>query len=136
MSRADLPSFAKQYVEKFRRTGRDGFNLEVIPFASSSQRFAEMNKLLGDCAAIAASRFAPAASRDQCGSTAHSGSPLTARRQTGKKPRDLAIASEPIQAQFDRLCCGECLFELAPHRRSIFRGNDRTNFRLADHFPQ
>src|SRR5580692_2940415 len=115
MSRADLPSFAKQYVEKFRRTARHGFNLKVVPFASSSQRFAKMNKLLGDCAAIAASRFAPAASGDQCGSAAHPASPLTTRCQTGKKPRDLAIAREPIQSQFDRLCCGERLFELAPH---------------------
>jgi hypothetical protein len=65
----------------------------------------------------------------------HPASPLTTRCQTGKKPRDLAIAREPIQAQFDRLCCGERLFELAPHRRSIFRCNDRTNFRLANHFP-
>ena len=128
VSGADLLTFTKQNIEKLARATRRRLNFKVVPFASSSQRSPKMDKLFGNRAAIAASRFAPPASRNKCRAcAAHPSSPNVCR-QPGEKPIDLVVIREPIQAQFDRPCLRKRPIELPPHRRSTFRRYDRTNF--------
>ena len=88
---------AKHDLQQFRRAGRGGLDVEVVPGAPGADGFGEMQQLFGNGAAIEAAGGAAATGGDErC--AIFLGAILFGDAKASEEARDFGVIAKPIQA--------------------------------------